>query len=71
MLVFIDTDSRWQADRTHPMHNINKDLRIVPREATDRVTLILTREDCFDQGGEFTQNGCASDQRSAGWNVEN
>ena len=31
------------------VHHINNGLRIVPQEAADRATLILTREDHFDQ----------------------
>jgi len=48
--------------RTCLIHRIDEGLRVVPKEATDCVTLILTREDHFDQGRELVQSECASDQ---------
>ena len=39
--------------RTYLVYYINKDLRIVSKKATDRITLIFAREDRFYQGGEF------------------
>jgi len=54
--------------RTYLIHHIDKGLHIFPKEATDRVTLILTREDHLDQVGEFIQCECAPDQTTAGWN---
>ena len=54
---------------TYLIHHINNGLRVTPKEAVDRVTLILTREDYFDQGGEFIQSECASDQTPADWNI--
>jgi len=56
--------------RTCLIHHIDKGLHIVPKKATDRVALILTREDQVDQGGEFIQCKSASDQTPAGWNNE-
>jgi hypothetical protein len=35
------------------VYHIDEGLRIIPAEAVDRVTLVLTRGDCLDQGGEF------------------
>ena len=56
--------------KTCLIYHVNEGLCVVPEEATDRVALILTREDHFDQGGDFMQSECGSDQTSAGWNVE-
>ena len=56
--------------RTCLIHHIDEGLRVVPKEATDRVTLILTREYHIDQGGEFTQSERASGQTPTGWNIE-
>jgi len=56
--------------RTCLIHHIDEGLHIIPKEATDRVTLILTREDHFDQGGEFVRSERASDQTPTGWNIE-
>ena len=39
--------------RTYLIYHVDKGLRVVSKEATDRFTLILTREDHFDQGGEL------------------
>ena len=50
--------------------HIDKGLCIIPKEGTDRVTLVLTREDRLDKGGEFVQSKCASDQASTSWNVD-
>ena len=52
------------------INHVDKGLRVIPQEATDRVALILTGEDDFDQGGEFMQSERASDQTPAGWNTE-
>jgi len=57
-------------DKTCLIYHINKGLCVVPEEATDRVTLILAREDHFDQRGDFMQSECGPDQTSAGWNSE-
>jgi len=35
------------------IQRIDKGLRVVPKEAADRITLILTREDHFNQGRKF------------------
>ena len=51
------------------VYDIDKGLCIIPNEAMDRVTLILTGEDRFDQGGEFMQSERASDQTSTGCSV--
>lgn len=48
------------------VYYIDEGLCIVPKEAVDRVTPILTREDRLDQGREFRQNKRASDQTQAG-----
>jgi hypothetical protein len=39
--------------RTHLVYHIDKGLRVIPEEATDRITRILTRENGLDQGGEL------------------
>jgi len=52
---------------TYLIYHIDKGLRVVPEEATDRVTPILVQEYCLDQGGEFVQSECASDQTFATW----
>ena len=44
------------------VHHIDKCLCVVPMKATDRVTLILVREDRLDQGGEFMRSERTSDQ---------
>ena len=56
--------------KTCLVHHISKGLCVVPKEAADRVSLILTREDHFDQRGEFVQSECASDQTSGGYTIE-
>jgi len=53
----------------HLIYHINKGLQIIPKEATDHVTLILTQEDHFNQGGEFMQSKCTSGRVPAGWNI--
>ena len=55
---------------TYLVHNVNEDLRIIPRKATDRVIDILTRKDCLNQGGELIWDKLASDQTSYSWSVE-
>ena len=55
--------------RTCLIHHVDKGLRVIPKEATDRITLIPTREDHSNQGGEFMQSECASDQTSTGLNI--
>jgi len=52
------------------VYHVDKGLCVVPKEGTDRVTLVLTREDRLDQGGEFVQGKCASDQTSTGWSIK-
>ena len=56
--------------RTCLINHINKGLHIVPKEATNCVTLILTREDHFNQGGEFVRSERAPDQTPTGWNIK-
>ena len=56
--------------RAHLVHDIDKGLRVVSKEGIDRVSIVLTREDRLNQGGEFMQIECAFDQTSAGWSVE-
>ena len=48
------------------VYHIDEGLYVVPNKATDRVTLILTREDRLNQGGEFVRSESASDQTPAG-----
>jgi len=52
------------------VHHINKGLSVIPKEAPDRITHILTQEDLLDQGGEFRQNKRSADQTFTGWSVE-
>ena len=54
---------------THLVHHIDKGLHVVPKEAANCVTLILTRENHLNQGGEFMRSERASDQTPAGWNI--
>jgi len=68
--VSIDTFAVTSGYRTCLIHHVDKRLRIVSKETTDRVTFILTREDHFDQGREFMQSESASDQTSGGWNTK-
>ena len=56
--------------KTCLIHHINKYLCVVPKEATDRVIRVITRENGLDQGGEFMQSKRASDQTSTGWSVK-
>jgi len=51
------------------INRIDKGLCIVSKEVTALLDLILTREDCLDQGGKFVQAECAFDQTFAGWGV--
>jgi len=51
---------------TYLIHHIDEGLLVVPEEAADRITFILTREDHLHQGGEFMWGKCASGQTSAG-----
>jgi len=55
--------------RAHLVHHIDEGLHVVPKEAADCVTLVLTREDYFNQGGEFVRSERASDQTPAGWGI--
>ena len=43
------------------IYHINEGLCVIPKEAMDCVTLVLTREDHFNQGREFMQSKCTSD----------
>jgi len=52
--------------KTYLVHHIDKDLCIIPAEATDYVTLILARENHLNQGWEFIQGEQASDQTFTG-----
>jgi len=56
--------------RTCLIHHIDEGLRVVPKEATDCVTLVLTREYHFDQGRELVQSESASDQTSTAWDIK-
>ena len=63
----VDETCQFQAmksgRRTRLIHHINEGLRVVPKEVTDSLILILTREDHFDQGGEFMRS---SNQKTVG-----
>ena len=48
--------------RMHLIYHIDKDLCVFLGEEADHITLITTREDCFDEGEEFMRDECASDQ---------
>ena len=52
--------------KTHLIYHIDKDLCVIRKEATNRITLILTREDRLNQGGEFVRSERASNQTSTG-----
>jgi len=52
------------------VYRVDESLCVVPKEATDCVTFIFTREDRLDQGGEFMRIEHASDQTSTGWSIE-
>ena len=52
------------------VYHIDEGLRIVPREATDGITLIFTRKNRINQGGEFIRGELASDQTATGCGVE-
>ena len=56
--------------RTCLIHYVNKNLCVILREGTNRVTLIFTREGRLDQGWEFMWSECVSDQTSTGWSIE-
>ena len=56
--------------KTCLIYHIDKCLCVVPKEAADRVSLILTREYHIDQGGEFVQSESGSDQTPGGWTIE-
>lgn len=56
--------------RTCLVHHIDKDLRIIPMEGADPITLILAREHCIHQEGKFTQGKCTPDQSVTGYRVE-
>jgi len=55
--------------RTCLVYHINEGLRVISREATDIFTIIFTREDRLDQGGEFMRGKLAFDQTSTGCDV--
>ena len=50
MSVSIDRFAILSEHRTCLVYRIDKGLRVVTKEATDRVTLIATQEYIFDQG---------------------
>ena len=52
--------------RTCLVYHIGKGLSVIPTEAMDNVTLILTREDSLDKEGEVAGIERASDQKSKG-----
>jgi len=58
------------ACKTCLVYHIDKGLCVVPKEAADRITRILTREDRLDQEGELMRSELASGQTSTGWSVE-
>ena len=49
----------------HLMYGINKSLKVVPTEETDRVYLVLIREDCFYQRDAFVGKEGTADQAFA------
>ena len=55
---------------THLVDHVDEGLGVAPIQATDHVALILTREYCLDQGGNFTSGERASDQTFTGWSIE-
>ena len=50
----------------HLVHHIDKGLSVVPTEVTDRVYLLLVREDCLNQGDNFVRKEGTTDQAFAG-----
>ena len=56
--------------RTCLVYHVNEGLRVVPKEATDCITFILTGEDHFDHGREFMRSKRPPDQTSASWSIE-
>ena len=52
------------------VYHIDEDLCVVSREAMDYFTLILTRKDRIDQGGEFMWGKLVFDQAVTGCDVE-
>jgi len=68
--VSIDTVTMTSDCGTCLIHHIDEGLHIVPKEAMDCVTLILTREYDFDQGRDLVQSECTSSQTPRGWNTE-
>ena len=64
--------NRFTATRcgTYLVYHIDEDLRVVPREAPDSVTLIFAQKYRLDQGGKFARGKFAPDQTTAGCSVE-
>jgi hypothetical protein len=56
--------------RTCLIHHIDECLCVFPKEGTDLVTRILTRENHFNQGREFILRKRASDQAHTGWELK-
>ena len=55
---------------TYLVHHVDKSLCVDQREAADRFTFILTRNNRFDQRRQVAETvKCASDQSSIGYNV--
>ena len=58
--------NRFGIMSTYLIYHIDKGLRVVPKEATNRVAIIFTREDRLNQGRELMRVECASDQTCTG-----
>jgi hypothetical protein len=53
--------------KTRLVHHIDKSLRVLAKEATNRVIRVVTRENGLDQGGKFVQSERAFNQTFTGW----
>ena len=61
MSVSINRFAMMRKCGTCLIYHIDEGLCLVPEEAADRVTFVLAREGCLDQGGEFMWSERASD----------
>jgi hypothetical protein len=58
--------SEW---RTCLIHHVTECLGVIPTEATDRITFVLTRKDRLNQRRKLVRSKRALDQTLTGWSV--
>ena len=69
MLVLVTRFVAESKTSAYLIHRVDEYLCVLRREATDRFILFLPRKRGLDQGGEFTEEKCASTYGFGGYSV--